>query len=191
MILDLKGESQMDSIVGMLYSAVDGNYKRLKSIVAGMSQEELDYKGPNQKYNSTAQLIRHLAYVDLNWVFRIKGELVPSLLEDKYGPMLDKNNEIPLIYGVSLERILSDYDEVFNMFKSICFQLTDKQLNKIVNYENEETATIRWGIWHISDHNRYHQAHINQLRKWYKEEKEIKKKSTKTSDTTCYSANVQ
>lgn len=172
MILDLKGESQMDPTVGILYSAVDGNYKRLISIVTGMSQVELDYKGPNQKYNSTAQLIRHLTYVDLNWTFRIKGELVPKLLEDKYGPMLDKNNEIPMIYGVSLERILSDYDEVFNMFKSICFQLTDKQLNKLVDYENGTTATIRWGIWHLADHNRYHQAHINQLRKWYKEEKE-------------------
>lgn len=94
MILDLKGESKMDPIVGILYSAVDGNYKGLISIVAGMSQEELDYKGPNQKYNSTAQLIRHLAYVNLNWVFRIKGELVQKLLQDKYGPMLDKNNEI-------------------------------------------------------------------------------------------------
>jgi hypothetical protein len=61
MILDLKGESKMEPIVGMLFSKVDGNYKRLKSTVAGMSQEELDYKGPNQEYNSTAQLIRHLA----------------------------------------------------------------------------------------------------------------------------------
>jgi hypothetical protein len=57
MILDLKGELKMEPIVGMLFSMVDGNYRRLKSIVADMSQEELDYKGPNQKYNSTAQLI--------------------------------------------------------------------------------------------------------------------------------------
>ncbi len=65
MVLDLFGEPGMEPVVGMLYSMVDGNYKRLKTIVAGMSQEELDYKGPNQKYNSTAQLVRHLAYVDL------------------------------------------------------------------------------------------------------------------------------
>lgn len=169
MLLDLKGEPKMDPIVGMLYSTVNGNYKRLKSIVADMSQEELDYKGPNHKYNSTAQLIRHLAYVDLNWVFKIKDVPIPKILEDKYGPMLDENNEIPLIYGISLERLLSDYDTVFNMFKSICFQLTDSQLNKTVNYEDGKTATIRWGIWHIADHNRYHQAHINQLRKWFKE----------------------
>ncbi|MEH6942754.1 DinB family protein [Bacillus sp. JJ722] len=174
MILDLKGESNMEPIVGMLYSAIDHNYFRLKSIIADMSQEELDYKGPNQQYNSTAQLIRHLAYVDLNWIFRIKGEPVPKFLEDKYGPMLDKNNEIPLIYGVSLERILFDYDEVFTMFKSICSQLNDQQLNTTVDYENGAIATIRWGIWHIADHNRYHQAHINQLRNWYKKEKELK-----------------
>ncbi|MDQ0201037.1 hypothetical protein J2S10_004243 [Neobacillus ginsengisoli] len=77
MILDLKGEPNMDPVVGMLYSMVDGNYTRLKSIVAGMSREELYYKGLNHKYNSTAQLLRHLAYVDLNWVFRIKGEVMP------------------------------------------------------------------------------------------------------------------
>jgi uncharacterized damage-inducible protein DinB len=170
MILDLKGELKMEPIVGMLFSMVDGNYRRLKSIVADMSQEELDYKGPNQKYNSTAQLIRHLAYVDLRWVYRIKGEPVPKMLEEKYGPMFDENNQIPFIYGISLETLLTDYDDVFNMFKSVCYQLTDSELDKIVEYENGKEATIRWGIWHIADHNRYHQAHINQLRKWYKEE---------------------
>ncbi|KKI93516.1 hypothetical protein WQ54_04365 [Bacillus sp. SA1-12] len=144
----------MDPVVGMLYSAVDGNYNRLKAIVADMSQEEIDYKGSKQQYNSTAQLIRHLAYVDLNWIFRLKGEPVHKLLEERYGPMLDKNNEIPMIKGVSLERILTDYDEVFNIFKSLCLQLKDNQLSKIVDYQNG--ATIRWGIWHIADHNRYH-----------------------------------
>lgn len=53
MISDLIGEPGMEPVVGMLYSMVDGNYKRLKTIVEAMSHEELDYKGPNQKYNST------------------------------------------------------------------------------------------------------------------------------------------
>lgn len=90
MILDLKGDSEMDSAVGTLYSMVEGNYKRLKSIVHGMSQEELDYKGPKQNYNSTAQLLKHLAYVDLNWVFRIKDEILLSVLEEQFGPKLDE-----------------------------------------------------------------------------------------------------
>ena len=53
----------MEPIVGILYSTVYGNYQRLKSIVTGMSQVELDFKGQNNKYNSTAQLLRHLALV--------------------------------------------------------------------------------------------------------------------------------
>jgi uncharacterized damage-inducible protein DinB len=169
MILDLKGEPEMEPVVGILYSMVEGNYKRLKSIVAGMSQEELDYKGPNQKYNSTTQLLRHLAYVDLNWVFRIKNEAKPLELEEKLGPMLDENNQLPQLKGISLDILINDYDEVIGMVKSLCHQLTDKQLNQAVQYENGNEATIQWGIWHIADHNRYHQAHINQLRKWFSE----------------------
>ncbi len=52
------------------------------------------------------------------------------------------------------------------MIKSLCYQLTDKQLNQQVEYENGNEATIKWGIWHMADHNRYHQAHIS-LGKWF------------------------
>ncbi|WP_413375902.1 DinB family protein [Alkalihalobacillus sp. 1P02AB] len=167
MILDLKGESEMDAVIGRLYSMVDGNYQRLKSIVAGMSQEELEYKGPNQNFNSTAQLLRHLAYVDLRWVFRIKGEVIPIKLEEKYGPMLDGNNQLPELKAPSLTVLLNEYDEVISMIKSLCYQLKDEHLNQIVKYKKGNEATVQWGIWHIADHSRYHQAHINQLRKWY------------------------
>ncbi len=119
MILDLKGETHMDHLVGMLYSAVNENDSRLISIVSDMSQQEIDYKGPNQTYNSTAQLIRHLAYVDLNWIFRIKGEPIPKQLEEKYGPMLDQNNKIPFISGVSLKQIsliMKKYSACLSLF---------------------------------------------------------------------------
>lgn len=169
MLLDLKGEHKMEPIVGILYSMVEGNYKRLKSIVEGMSQAEIDYKGVNQKDNSTAQLLRHLSYVDLNWIYRIKGKKLPLTLEEKYGPMLDENNQLPQMKDIPLHILVNEYDEVISMFKTLCNQLTDQQLTQIVEYENGNEATIRWGIWHIADHNRYHQAHIIQLRKWYSE----------------------
>jgi hypothetical protein len=51
--------------------------------------------------------------------------------------------------------------------RNLCCQLTDKQLNQLVDYESGNEATIKWGIWHIADHNRYHQAHITQLRKCF------------------------
>lgn len=73
MIYDLQCEANMEPIVGMLFSAVRENSERLKSITEGMSQEEVDYKGEQNQFNSTAQLIRHITFVDMNWVYRIKG----------------------------------------------------------------------------------------------------------------------
>ncbi|UOQ94799.1 DinB family protein [Halobacillus shinanisalinarum] len=172
MAFDLKGESNMESVVGILYSTVKENFQRLKSVTEEMEQEELDYHGTDGKFNSAGQLIRHLAYVDLNWVYRIKDEPLPGVLEEKYGPALNENDQLPMVKGVSLQELLSDYEKVYEMFRSECTYLTDNDLDKVVTFgnENEKQATIRWGIWHISDHNRYHQAHINQLRKWYKGE---------------------
>ena len=54
------------------------------------------------------------------------------------------------------------------MFRLECIKLLEKDLTKVVSYENGQTATIRWGIWHIADHSRYHQAHISLLKKLYR-----------------------
>ncbi|WP_316245035.1 hypothetical protein [Gracilibacillus massiliensis] len=66
MVYDLKGEPTMQPIVGMLYSAVKENYERLKLIAKDMPQQEMDYKGPKDNYNSTAQLIYHILCVDIH-----------------------------------------------------------------------------------------------------------------------------
>ncbi|KOP68450.1 hypothetical protein AMS62_26795 [Bacillus sp. FJAT-18019] len=168
---DLKGEINMSPIVGMLYSAVKENNDRLQLITAGMSQEEVDYKGPDGSSNSTAQLIKHILYVDLNWVYRIKGQPLPLSLKVQHGPMIDANGRLPMVKGEPLHTLISDYKAVITMLKDTCAQLTDEDLDRIVTFghENEKEATVRWGIWHIADHSRYHQANINQLRKWYKE----------------------
>ncbi|MWV43379.1 DUF664 domain-containing protein [Paenibacillus sp. HJL G12] len=171
MLFDLKGDANMSPIVGMLYSAVKENDQRLQFITAGMSQAEVDYKGPNNNFNSTAQLIKHLMYVDLNWIFRIKGESLPQSFKEQYGPMIDENNRLPMVKGMSLNTLMSQYVSILEMLKEACTNLTDADLDKVVTFghENEKQATIRWGIWHMADHSRYHQAHINQLRKWYRE----------------------
>lgn len=171
MFYDLQGEANMSPIVGILYSAVKENSQRLQFITDGMSQEEVDYKGPNNKFNSTAQLIRHIMYVDLNWVYRIKEQSLSDSLKEQYGPMIDANNKLPMIKGKSLNTLMSEYKGVLTTLKDTCTQLKDADLDKVVTFghENEKQATIRWGLWHMADHNRYHQAHINQLRKWYKE----------------------
>lgn len=136
-----------------------------------MSQAEVDYKGPDNDSNSTAQLIRHIMYVDLNWVYRIKGEPLPRSFIEQYGLMIDEHNRLPMVEGVSPGTLTSNYEDVMNMLRDVCCQLTDTGLDQVVTFghQNEKQASIRWGLWHMADHSRYHQAHINFLRKWYGE----------------------
>jgi len=169
MIYDLQGEANMSPVVGMLFSAVTENSQRLKSITEGMSQEEVDYKGEKNQFNSTAQLIRHITFVDLNWVYRIKGAVLPQPLIEQYGPMIDENNRLPLVQGVSRDTLIFQYDGVLALLNGTCTHIVDSDLDRVVTFghQNEKQATIRWGLWHMADHNRYHQAHINQLRRWF------------------------
>ncbi|MFC9708172.1 DinB family protein [Paenibacillus sp. NPDC056933] len=171
MLYDIKGEANMSPVVGLLYAAVKENSQRLQRITDGMSLEEIDYKGPNNNFNSTAQLIKHITYVDLNWVYRINGLPLPQALKEQHGPMIDENGRLPMVQRISLCTLMSTYEGVITMLKDACAQLTDDDLARIVTFghKNEKQATIRWGIWHIADHSRYHQAHINQLRRWYHE----------------------
>ncbi|MFK3937532.1 DinB family protein [Alkalihalobacillus sp. NPDC078783] len=167
MIRDLQTEHPMQPVTNLLYAAIEENYQRLCSIVKGINQELLDYKGEGGEENSIAQLIKHLSYVDLLWVYRFKGGHIPNELETKYGPMVDGEGNIPDVSGVPLECIITDYQKVIDQLQDFCLSIYDEHLSDIVEYETEQ-ATIRWGLWHLSDHSRYHQAHINLLIKTYK-----------------------
>ncbi|KEK22910.1 DinB family protein [Bacillus gaemokensis] len=164
---DLYLEKGMNSHVAILYATVYDTFKRLGKLVEGVEKEELYYKGPAKDENSIGQLLQHLAVVDLHWVYRLKGVQVPRLLQEKYGPMLNEKGELPEVTKGSLQELMQNYQEVQDMFYEECMKLTEKDLLRQVYYEKGATATIRWGIWHIADHNRYHQAHIGKLRKMY------------------------
>jgi len=165
MLKDLHTEEQMAPAVRLFFAMVEENYTRLCSSIKNIPQDVLEYKGKGGQYNSIAQLIRHLAYVDLRWVYRIKGETMPDALERKYGPMIDENGQLPSVTGLSIDQLLQDYAEVFHYFRRECLRLKDKDLKVVVDYEDGKKATIQWGIWHMADHSRYHQAHINLLLK--------------------------
>jgi uncharacterized damage-inducible protein DinB len=169
MIHDLKGEKNMTPVTGMLFAAVKENSDRLKFITDSMSQEEVDYRGPGNLYNSTAQLLRHITFVDMNWVYRIQGQTLPYDMLEQYGPMMDENNKLPYIEGISRDTLISQHQLIMNMLKETCTVLTDADMDIVVTFghRNEKEASVRWGLWHMADHNRYHQAHINQLRKWF------------------------
>ncbi|MEC3638009.1 DinB family protein [Bacillus halotolerans] len=167
---DLFIRKDMAPTVSLLYSAVEENSLRLASIVSRMTHRELYYKGCCQTKNSTAQLLQHIANVDIRWVWRIKENRVPEHIEDIYGPMTDESGRLPEPKNQpGLEELLTRHQHVINELKSVCKTLTENDLHQTLSYEGDK-ATVRWGIWHMADHNRYHQAHIEALKKEWKQD---------------------
>jgi uncharacterized damage-inducible protein DinB len=161
---DLVSDTKMSPITGMLHAMVNYNFQRLKRLVDGMTQEEIDYKGADNILNSVAQLLKHLAIVDLHWVYRLQSTEIPKEIKEVFGPMYDEEGKLPMVRNISLHHLLEQYDQVQDLLKEVCSGLTDNDLEKMVPFENGNTATIRWGIWHIADHNRHHYANIAQLK---------------------------
>ncbi|MGN7233880.1 DinB family protein [Priestia megaterium] len=158
----------MEPSVALLYATVADTYKRLKLLVNDVDQEELFFKGPNNEMNSIGQLLRHLAVVDLHWVYRFKDQSIPLSVQKGYGPLIELTGQLPSVKDTTTVDLVNSYEKVQMMFRLECIKLSEKDLTKVVSYENGQTATIRWGIWHIADHSRYHQAHISLLKKLYR-----------------------
>ncbi|MGW9103091.1 DinB family protein [Priestia megaterium] len=166
--MDLHLDDEMEPLVALLYATVAATYKRLKLLVMDVDQEELFFKGANNEMNSIGQLLRHLAVVDLHWVYRFRNQPVPLGVQKEYGPLIERTGQLPSVQNTTTVDLVNSYEKVQTMFRLECIKLSEKDLTKVVSYENGQTATIRWGIWHIADHSRYHQAHISLLKKLYR-----------------------
>lgn len=110
MPIDLYERKDMHPSISIFYSMVEENYYRLLSSLENLSSDELHYKGTKGTSNSIAQLLTHLSYVDLLWIYRINDEALPQALEKQYGPMVDKNGSLPSVSGQSLQNILHQYE---------------------------------------------------------------------------------
>ncbi|WFE16121.1 DinB family protein [Bacillus atrophaeus] len=166
---DLAIRDDMAPTVSLLYSAAEENMTRLFSIVNHMTLEQLDYKGRSKTKNSTAQLLHHIANVDMRWVWRIKENRIPEHIIKLYGPMISENGCLPEVKGQPLHYYLNRLQHVLTELRDVCVTLKEADVNRELSYD-KDTATIRWGIWHMADHNRYHQAHIEALKaEWRKD----------------------
>ncbi len=133
-LYDLNPDPEMSQIIGLLHATVTYNYQRLRRLVEGLTPEEIDYKGPQNELNSIAQLLRHLAVVDLHWVFRLQSKEILPDLKAYFGSMYDDNGMLPMVKGVHLETLLEEYEQIQVMFREVCLNMTDKDLLREVAF---------------------------------------------------------
>lgn len=163
---DLQPDPAMTPLVGILHATIEDAFQRLKELVSDMTQAEYDYKGPSGRSNSSSQLVRHLVYVDIRWLYRIRGEQIPGELEERFGPFRDEHGLLPASRDRSPAEMLREHAEILSELRAACRALTDADLDRRYIVSGGAEVTLRWGLWHIADHSRFHQGHIAWLKSW-------------------------
>lgn len=156
--------------LGQAFSQLDSVFRRLTQGVQEMSQAELEYVGPAGNMNSTATLLAHLAYIDLGYLYCIKGESVPADLNADYGPDQSEDGTLLPVTGKSVRELLDRYQQVLHMTREHLQTLSDADVTREVTIEWwSQPATVRFVLWHMAGHSMWHQGQIARLREWYKQ----------------------
>lgn len=166
---DIKSEGLAPALA-VPFGLVEQGFRRLTHLVKEMSQEALEFTGPPGSRNSTAMLLRHLAYADLQYFHMIKGEPLSPELEAEYGPFEDENGCLPLEKGKTAADLLAKYGRVIAMMHEYLASQSDADAERAVHIPWwPEPATVRFVLWHIAGHSMFHQGQITRLQEWYKQ----------------------
>lgn len=155
------------------YSLVEAAFRTLRRRVSDMSQDALDYRGPDGTFNSTATLLAHLGVVDLHYWHYIIGKPVPPELADEYGPFQDEHGKLPVVAGRSAAELLERHQRAHDLGRAFLATQDDAFAVREVNIPWwPEPATVRFVLWHMAGHAKFHEGHIARLKALYKEERQ-------------------
>lgn len=152
------------------FAQLENAFRRVSRQVSGMTDKELHYRGPDGSINSTATLVAHIAYTDLEYLHRIKDEPIPPLLEGQFGPSPVEHGPLPTMTGHTAAQMLERYQRVLSMVRDYLRTQTDGDARRPVSVPWwPEPATVRYVLWHMAGHSMFHLGQIARLRAWYRE----------------------
>jgi uncharacterized damage-inducible protein DinB len=153
------------------FGLMEDAFRRLTNRVKNMNQAELEYTGPPGNRNSTAMLLRHLAYTDLGYFYMIRGEPIPADLEAEYGPVRLDDNTLPVVTGLTAEHLLEQYRRIIDMVGAYLRTLPEADAERSVQVPWwQGPATVRYLLWHMAGHSMFHQGQISRLQLWHKQQ---------------------
>lgn len=155
--------------LGVLWGQIQDACRRLEELVSKMSQEELEYRGPVGKDNSTAALLAHLALSDLNYAKRFPGVEVPDSVAATFGPARDDAGMLPDVKGQPAAALLDRIRQAQAYQKQWVDRARDADLDTVVPIFRGNESSMRWLLWHVAGHSMLHQGHIRTLQRHWQE----------------------
>jgi len=154
--------------LGIWVSSLEDVQRRTLEAVAGLTPEELAWKPPGGG-NSIGQLLRHIALVELDWVFTdlSRGEALPKtappiLLLD--GPMADPGLQPLEIFTAVLEYARKETRTRLGRYGRDEIETSRESAGKGAR----RVFNVRWILLHLLDHEAQHAGQILLLKRMLK-----------------------
>lgn len=153
----------------MPFGLIENAFHRLTNLVKDMAPDALAYKGP-AGVNSTAMLLRHLAYTDLAYLHEIMGKPIPQDLDHALGPYITEKGTLPEVTGLTAAELLEQYQQVIDMTREYLQTLLEEDATRAVSIPWwSQPATVRYVLWHMASHSMIHQGQIARLKAAHKQ----------------------
>lgn len=156
--------SGYDSMVARWVWGLEDPRKRIKSLLEGLSQDDLDWV-PQEAGNSIGTILYHLTSIEMSYIYE-------DILEIGWAPELegllpydirDEQGLLVKLEGESLEAHVNRLDATRNL--SLCHLMTLLKdelycVRRVADYE----TTPEWVLHHLMQHESEHRGQIGELR---------------------------
>lgn len=151
---DLHGE------VALWMAVLDEARRVTLEAVQGLGPDELAWNPPRGG-NAIGQLLRHVAAVELEWIF---GDLCGGVPYPKDRPaMLKDENPMAHPGTVPLSAYLETLEWVRGLTRSKLAELKPEEIESSRTFKGagvQKVFNVRWILWHIADHEAQHRGQM-------------------------------
>jgi uncharacterized damage-inducible protein DinB len=160
--------------LGIWVASLDDVRRRTLEAVAGLTPEQLAWKPPGGG-NSIGQLLRHIALVELDWVFTdlcrhepLPKTAPPILLLD--GPMADPGPQPLEIFAAALDYARKETKTRLGRYGRDEIETSRED----VGNGGRRVFNVRWILLHILNHEAQHTGQILSVKRMMKNKEENK-----------------
>lgn len=161
--IDLPVHKGLHPVAAQSLALLDFFRPRLLQLVEEMTPEQLAAL-PEGYNNDTATLCLHLAATEILFAHAITGQKISDELKVEY--LLDRHaTKLPRPEGETVASLTAKMAKSHSYVAEALGQVTDENLDREFPIGPERTATIRWAVGLLSNHQALHMGQIQMLKK--------------------------
>lgn len=153
--------------IGCWMSALEQVRHRTIALVQGLSQETLDWRGPDGNENSIGSLLYHIALVEVSWLYYdLLLQEFPSSLEKEFPHPMAIDGVVTPLSKVPLSEHLSRLARSRAIFLDAFKEMSSEDWQTLRSPpEDDYDVSPAWAVFHLIEHEAGHGGQISSLAK--------------------------